>query len=320
MIGFKYISFLILALAVLSCKKTNSSQQGHLTAGDTLGNWVKLDATIAGGSTDIWFISPTVGFGTSMEISVTGDAGATWIVKTSLSENPTFGNLFFTSPNDGFAEGLARLAVTNDGGNSWKSKPLPTTAATTIFFINASMGFVGDQSGLGLMRTIDSGNTWKTVYAESQGKQSYYPCFLNPARGFVVTASGTFASTTDSGQTWSSSTGVLPGNEEHYNQLLLIDTLQGFYVCSAGIFHTTNGGLSWLNVLTLAGSDVNVIKQVDENIFFYKSDHEIFESADGGLTWTRTCKLSSENLEGLSFFGRTGWACTGNGTVLKIQL
>jgi photosystem II stability/assembly factor-like uncharacterized protein len=255
------------------------------------------------------------------------DGGITW---SEIPINPWtvgFENLFFVNPQFGFAQGAGQLASTIDGGNSWTIQSLPTDIAQTIFFTDPSTGFYGDESGGGLEKTMDAGKTWLTVFSDPGKPQNYYPWFLNSDTGFVATGAGSFASTADRGQTWQSKTGVLPVNQydQSYNQLFFLDKNHGFYACPTGILKTINGGQSWQNVLSdsvdqIGINTINVIRFVDSNTGYYKGLTTIYKSSDGGQTWSLNCKLGSDYFIGMYFLDiHTGWACTNNGRILRIQ-
>lgn len=155
------------------------------------------------------------------KIYQTSDGGLTWAPIPNTSEIANFLNLFFVSPQVGYAEGSSQLATTIDGGNSWTVKTLPGKNGLTIFFVDPSVGFYGDASGGGLNKTSDAGKSWTTVYLDTGISQSYYPFFLDEDTGYVATGSGTFSATSNGGQTWQTRAGILPVNQypQAYNQL-----------------------------------------------------------------------------------------------------
>jgi photosystem II stability/assembly factor-like uncharacterized protein len=217
------------------------------------------------------------------------------------------------------------MVTTVDGGNSWTVKTLPSTSGFTVFFTDPSVGYFGD--GTGLKKTTDAGNSWVSNFTDAGEPQDYYPFFLNTDTGFVATGSGTFAMTSDGGQTWQAKTTILPVNTfpQPYNQLFFLDRSHGFYACPSGILKTADGGQSWQIVFTdsadsIGFNTVNVIKFVDAHTGYYKGLSAIYKSSDGGQTWSINSKLGSDHFIGMYFLDiHTGWACTSNGRILKIQ-
>jgi photosystem II stability/assembly factor-like uncharacterized protein len=294
---------------------------------DSLLSWNYISALPGKPAIDIWFTSTSRGFILGDKIYQTADGGISWEEISNTSEIRNFFNLFFVNPQYGFAQGSSQLASTVDGGNSWTVKSLNTTSGWTMFFVDPAIGFYGDESGGGLKKTTDSGNSWVTVFSDPGTAHDYYPYFLNMDTGFVATGSGAFASTSNGGQTWQFRIEILPQNQSPglYNQLLFINKNVGFYACPSGILKTIDGGQTWQNVLKdsvdpIYINTVNIIKFVDANTGYYKGMSAIYKSSDGGQTWKLNCRLGSDNFIGMYFLDiHNGWACTSNGRVLRIQ-
>ena len=321
------IAFFILIIAGFSCRKSNYTPPVIPPIPDSLLSW-SVVGTISGKFLeDIWFTSGSRGFTLGDKIYQTMDGGTSWAEISNTSGINNFFNLFFVNPQFGFAQGSSQLAVTVNGGDSWTVKTLPTDNGLSIFFTDPSVGFYGDKSGGGLEKTTDSGNNWGTIFSDPGTPKGYYPYFLNADTGFVATGSGTFASTSDGGQTWQIRTGSLPENQisSSYNQLFFVDKNNGFYACPSGILKTINGGQSWQNVLTdivdpININTINVIRFVDTNTGYYKGLSAIYKSSDGGQNWSLNCKLGSDHFIGMYFLDiHTGWACTDKGRILKFQ-
>ncbi len=314
--------FIVLILTGLSCRKSNYVPPVYPLPPDSLINWTVVGTIPGVYLDDIWFTSASRGFALGDKIYQTMDGGGTWSAVPNTAAKNAFVNLFFVNAQTGFAQGFSQLAETVDGGNSWAIKTLPTDSAFTIFFVNELEGFYGDAGGIGgLRKTMDGGNNWKTIFSDHSVSQCYYPYFLNVDTGFVVTGSGTFASTFDGGQTWKSFPAILPANSYSltYNQLFFIDINNGFYGCPYGVFKTTDGGKTWVDV-NYYGSPINVIKFVDSNTGFYKSLTTIYKTSDGGETWNLNCETGADELIGMYFLdAHNGWACTSKGRILKLQ-
>ncbi len=319
--------FFILIITGLSCRKSNYIPPVYPLPPDSLMNWNVAGIISGKFLSDIWFTSTSRGFTLGDKIYQTNDGGLTWAPIPNTSEITNFLNLFFVNPQTGFAQGSSRLATTVDSGNSWTVKTLPTTVGLTLFFVDPTVGFYGDDSVGGLKKTTDAGNSWVTVLGNTGTPQGYYPFFLDEDTGFVATGSGTFASTVDGGQTWQNKNGILPVNQyrQAYNQLFFQDKNIGFYACQSGIMKTVNGGQSWQNVLldSIDGSynnAINVVKFVDTNTGFYKGQTVIYKTSNGGQTWSLNCKSGSDYLVGMYFLDiHNGWACTSKGRILRIQ-
>jgi len=319
----KMIAIGLLVMVHFSCRKSNFVPPVVPVIPDSLLNWKEIGKIPNEVLDDILFISPAKGFIVADRIFQTTDSGKTWTAIPGTTVTNGFYNLFFLNSSDGFAQGLSELATTTDGGISWSIKPLPVADALTIFFLSPSTGFYGDESGRGLSRTTDSGNTWTSVYKDQGMPQDYYPYFLNQNTGYVVTGFGTFAVTTDGGQSWQSKGSGLPRNlvSGVYNQLLFLDINNGFYGCPSGVLKTTDGGSTWNNVLPVPGTEINVIKFLNAAVGYYKGESVIYKTSDGGQNWVLNCKLGhGESFSGLSFPDmHNGWACSIQGRIFRIQ-
>jgi photosystem II stability/assembly factor-like uncharacterized protein len=323
----KGIILFTLILAGFSCRKSNYIPPVYPSPPDSLMSWNVVGNISGKFLSDIWFTSATRGFTLGEKIYQTNDGGLTWATIPNTSEINNFLNLFFVSPQTGFAQGSFQLATTVDGGNSWTVKSLLTTSGLTIFFVDHSVGFYGDASGGGLNKTTDAGNSWTTVFSDPGAIQCYYPFFLDVDTGFVATGSGTFASTSDGGLTWQTKSVNLPGNQNAhtYNQLFFLDKNIGFYACPSGIMKTIDGGQTWENVLMdlIDGTfinTVNVVKFLDANTGYYKGSQAIYKTSDGGQTWNLSCKVGADYLIGMYFLDiHTEWACTSKGRILRLQ-
>ena len=312
----KLIVFLVI-LMQMSCRKSNYTPP---VIPDSLFNWKVIGAIPNAYLDDIWFTSPSTGFTISESIYQTHDSGKTW-TSTGKSAVNSFYNLFFTDSLHGFAQGPTDLAITVNGGTNWGIKSFPTDSILTIFFTNPSTGFCGNETGRGLIKTNDGGNSWTGVFNDQKFPQDYYPFFLNADSGFVATGGGTFAATTDGGQSWQVKSNNLQSNvgEGCYNQVLFLDMNEGFYACQNGVMKTTDGGASWNNVL-YAFDGINVIKFPNAQTGYYKATSFIYKTADGGETWAVSCRLGEDQFVGMYFFdAHNGWACTTKGRILRLQ-
>jgi photosystem II stability/assembly factor-like uncharacterized protein len=305
-----------------SCRKSNFTLPPLNNLKDSLLNWKEMGKITDSYADDIWFISPSHGFVAGNTIYQSLDSGKNWSVISNVHTGNYFYNLFFVDSVYGFAQGPSELAVTQNGGDSWSIKPLPTSGGLTFFFLNPSTGFYGDNIGGGLFKTVDGGDSWVAVFNDLMQPQGYYPYFLNEDTGYVATASGSFEVTRDGGQTWH----LKPGNlsktmsNTNYNQLQFLDVLTGYYGSSTGVQKTTDGGSTWTNVLSVPGTPVSVIKFLDPSTGYYKSSSAIYKTSDGGQTWTLSCRLANENFIGMYFLDKnTGWACTNGGRIFRIQ-
>jgi photosystem II stability/assembly factor-like uncharacterized protein len=317
--------FLLSVLFVLlffACSKHNngpSSPTGPSQI-DSFFSWQVMDSLVPKGAEDIWFVSLSKGFyaGGDNTLYQSQDSGKTWSMVKNSTVSSFYIGLFFVDGQYGFAHTSSQVERTNDGGNTWTLKQLPTATALNIFFTTPSTGFCGDQNS-GLYKTTDTGNTWKPVYEPSGSGFGFYPFFLDPTHGFVITGNGYCAASTDSGSTWNAvSASTVANPSTSYSTLQFIDGQTGFFAGTNGLLKTTNGGQNWNAVYPHAGS-INIVKFFDVNTGYYLSDAAIYKTVDGGQTWTTSAKVVNGSFTGMHFIDPAhGWACTSNGFILRL--
>jgi photosystem II stability/assembly factor-like uncharacterized protein len=176
--------------------------------------------------------------------------------------------------------GPASLYASDDGGATWRRLPLPKQVAMIldVKFTDVSTGFVFAGSdanvetshGL-ILKTSDSGRTWRTVYESTRPfelmwkgafpsrlvgyatLQSYDPTETNTAR-YVV-------KTTDGGDTWHE----LPLIADHAVSEFgvgFVDDQHGWVGAVPQGFETTDGGATWTKVpsMPLAANKLRIVR------------------------------------------------------------
>ncbi len=197
----------------------------------------------------LYFVSGSQGYvagGNPNKIYTTTDGGANWTDAGSGGSIAQINSIFFPTPQIGyFASNTSVIRRTLNGGTSWQSATVPTTANYTgIHFPTAGTGYaVGSNSAL--LTSADTGLTWTamtspvtatftsvhfptptTGYAVGTGGVilKYTPAtgwvaqtsntgsslrsvyFLSAGKGFAVGDGGTIVSTVDGGTTWTVNT------------------------------------------------------------------------------------------------------------------
>ena len=328
MVGRKTVFLCVLMMIGLSCRKSNYQPFVPPPQTDSLMGWKVISTFPNKKLMDIAFTSYQNGFLLADQLYKTNDGGNTWAIAPNSASITNFEYLFFLDSKNGFAFDSARLATTIDGGLSWTVKLFPTHTASNVFFVDAATGFYSDKTGGRLRETLDSGNTWNNLAKDTAQDDIYYPFFFNADSGYLATGQGIFVSTTDRGTNWNGNLEpmIFSGfslEYSSYNQLLFLDRNKGFYADPDGVIKTENGGKTWeyslngtIDWLCLD----NVIHFPDPNTGFYKGGTAIYKTTDGGSSWNLNCRIGSEFFTGMCFIdNHTGWACTHEGRVLKIQ-
>ncbi|MDJ0763541.1 MAG: YCF48-related protein [Myxococcota bacterium] len=91
------------------------------------------------------------------------DSGKTWVPIYFAGYDAALVKVRFFDDNFGVLLGWSSLWLTQDGGRTWQTQLIDSSAKLTdIFFIDRKHGFVVGEGGT-LLKTIDGGITWRTI-------------------------------------------------------------------------------------------------------------------------------------------------------------
>lgn len=194
-----------------------------------------------------------------------------------------------------FHQTVLRISPDNDGGR---------VTALAVHPTNPQILFVATQSGLFRCANADpaaSGDwVWESLAdalpsSSAAGNLSIGAIALNPADPDTIYAgmgdpfgpdSRGFYASHDGGATWSA--GVLLGNATRTLDILALDADILLVGTNAGLWRSTNGGLTFSN-LVLGGSQLGnawSIRALSATDLVCSRGSQIFWSADRGATWT----------------------------------
>ena len=154
----------------------------------------------------------------------------------------------------------------------------------------AGSQYTVDSEGI-IIKTVDGGETWETIYPLSGTVHSFTRIeFVTPLKGFVVGWGNTFMMTEDGGATW---VDIVAGTDiYYYSGLNFYDENNGFAMglnLSNGLdsYITNDGGITW-NLLTNTTNMAEFASAyADENtLFTVGKDQVISKSEDGGENWS----------------------------------
>jgi photosystem II stability/assembly factor-like uncharacterized protein len=218
-----------------------------------------------------------------------------------------------------------------DGGANWEVKGLPDVGSIgkvlidpnddQTLFVGAMGPLFRNDSNRGVYRTTDDGNTWEQVLFVSDST-GIIDMAIHPSNGNIVYAaswervrrpnnrqyggetSGIYR-TTDGGDNWTELTNGLPSAASQKGRIS-IDISQSnpsvLYASYAnasgsmqGIFKTTNGGDSWVEVNSSDIGDTPYewwfggifVDPTDENTLYYLGFTN-YKSTNGGTSWSDT--------------------------------
>ena len=191
-------------------------------------------------------------------VSHTADAGKTWVLQNSGTEN-TLCSIYFVDPQNGWAVGEEGTIVhTADGGKTWEEQrsPVPFYLMKVYFATPLKGWVVGERTHI--LSTLDGGKTWNIQFKDEDFILKSIS-FCDALHGWAAGEYGYIYHTKDGGATWkkqaghfdiSESTGALEGGTFLFD-VVAIDPQTAWAVGIDGyVIRTLDGGKTWKEVKT----------------------------------------------------------------------
>lgn len=240
--------------------------------------------------------------------------------------------VFFTSNDNGWIAGdNGYLAITENGGRSWRQQTLSIKDnITEIYFRNSSNGFL--IAGRTMFKTKDGGSSWQEfVPLESRSFGGGTPDFLSirftgKNDGFIIgsilknsdtVVDSLVLKTSDGGETWRRIT--VPFTKEIYNLDFVGDDL-GWIVGDEGmILATQDGGLTWRVQKSGVSRALYSVDFRDKKEGYAVGGYgTILRTENGGETWQIVKTAYPETFLRVDFANdENGWIVGKNGTILR---
>ncbi len=264
-------------------------------------------------------------------LSHTEDGGHSWVnqlVQTTAAIN----DIYFRDKDAGFLLAGNAIFATRDDGASWNEvrRFLPRefdgadVELYSVRFSSKKKGWVvGSVSKRDrvvdsiLVYTDNGGETWQRQRAPSQLELIHID-FANDKRGWIAGTEGTILATVDGGQTWTRQESGTTATIYHID---FRSDKKGLAVGERGtILRTSDGGVTWTPVVVKTQATLlNVQLVSDDNGWVVGRSGTILRSDDAGLTWIEQEPGTKQNLYGLYFVKKIGWAVGGDGMLLRYE-
>jgi photosystem II stability/assembly factor-like uncharacterized protein len=281
--------------------------------------WTHVAAGTLQGLVDVAFASPTVAVAVGgADLWRSDDGGSTW---SPLVTGET--NLWAVAFGDGstglIAGPAGALLRTTNGGLDWASVSLPTwpggppLGIVDVGFFDATHAVAIDGFGA-VLCSADGGASWSPP--EAPFGQSVGACKLalrSVGDGVAACQSGLIISTSDFGATWNREAG---GTLAESVNAVRFDGGIGIRAGSSGLFHSTDGGATWVGVQAGVFNDVAFTSA--NELVAVGALGLVMRSANGGLDWSTVPSGSSSSLYGVDFASATTGVAVGQGgTILR---
>lgn len=316
--------FIVAMLFVIVAALPVRSQQG----------WVPTQVAPAGQDLNtVFFLDNKRGWvgGDNGFLSRTEDGGQSW-VRQALQTDVPINDIYFRDKEAGFLIAGNAIFATRDNGVRWtevrRFTPREFDGADvelySVRFSSKKKGWVvGSVSKRErvidsiLLYTDDGGETWQRQRAPSRLELIHID-FANDKRGWISGANGTILATVDGGATWTKQAAGTTATIYHID---FRNEKKGLAVGERGtILRTTDGGVSWTPVaIKVRSTLLNVLFLSDDNGWAVGRSGTVLRTDDAGLTWIEQESGTKQNLYGLYFVKKVGWAVGGDGMLLRYE-
>jgi photosystem II stability/assembly factor-like uncharacterized protein len=264
-------------------------------------------------------------------LSRTDDGGQTW-VRQAVGTTEAINDIYFRDKEAGFLLAGKTIFVTRDNGTRWDASRsfLPSefegaeVELYSVRFSSKKKGWVVGSVSRGdlvvdsiLVYTDDAGETWRRQRAPSRTELIHID-FVSDKRGWIVGEGGTILNTLDAGETWTKQASGTTATIYHID---FRDDKKGWAVGERGtILRTTDGGETWSAVAANVKVTLLSVQFLsDDDGWAIGRAGTVLHTEDQGRTWLQQESLTKQNLYGLHFNKKIGWAVGGDGIVLRYE-
>ena len=265
-------------------------------------------------------------------LSRTDDGGHSW-VQQIVDTKDGINDIYFRDKEAGFLIAGSAIFATRDDGSRWtevrrflsREFDGADVELYSVRFSSKKKGWVVGSVSKNdrvvdsiLLYTEDGGETWQRKRAPSRLELIHLE-FANDKRGWIVGDEGPILATTDAGETWTKQESGTKATIYHVD---FRNDKKGLAVGRGGtLLRTTDGGTTWTTIKLNTQSTLLNVKFVgDDAAFAVGRGGTILRTGDAGETWVEQESGLKQNLYGLYFAKKIGWAVGGDGVLLRYDL
>lgn len=245
---------------------------------------------------------------------------------TTTIDNPVINDIFFVTPDRGWALTHAQLFATDDGGKGWRQVfgGRGQYFFSALVFTDPGLGWlVGSAAVKGgatplILHSGDGGRSWR-----EQPVPGAVPSPLGGLSGVslcnstVLWAAGeaSILRTVDGGRSWSIKyAGV--GNER-LQGVVCVDSERAVAVGTEGrILYTQDGGNTWSRQSCGVNADLLRIRKFGDSIWIVGDKGAVLNAHVNNLQWESHQSTTSETLYDVYVHDNQAWVVGGHGTIL----
>ncbi|MEK7537551.1 MAG: hypothetical protein AAB619_01095 [Patescibacteria group bacterium] len=231
------------------------------------------------------------------------DRGQTWTQKNfvqvdkkrTVSLDDVTGRVLAFNPTNSDQLYLGTLAngiwVTTNGGDQWRPTSLRSGAYDCLVFDPLNPQVMYTAAGQQVLKSIDAGQTWTTVYTESQPAQAVNCVIVDPVddrQVWATTSGGKVLLSEDYGQRWTlvSSVPALQPRQLYISA----DGLIYIFSRTNGIYRSDTRGRTWTDLTPAlqkysGATDIRAVSLTADR-WFLGTAYGLLKSEDRGVSWS----------------------------------
>jgi photosystem II stability/assembly factor-like uncharacterized protein len=246
----------------------------------------------------IWDAQNWYAGGDASTFMKTTDAGVTWAIQhdagypqlsTGTNQQNSNNTGWFFDQNIGILAGQGPgIMRTTNAGATWDSIRILTTTNTgsinSLYFLNASTGFLCGNTAYKLYKTTNGGLSWMQLPNVPQNTYTdVYALDENNIFMSVLTASGQLLHTSNGGATWETITTGVPNS---INDIEFASPTTG-YICGplGGFAYSTNAGITWTPSPMPVTTPMQKLKVEGSEVYVVGDYTSIYKTTNNGASW-----------------------------------